>query len=105
MWNGAPTGCLPGLSSTAKITTAQKKNVVTIPIQTLAVRTQKDLEEAAKLAGRKPVDSITLAAGRPAPDPISGETSSSKNPEIQGIFVVRNGRAEFVTVRTGNMAG
>jgi len=98
-----PDGLRPGLSSTAKITTAQKKNVVTIPIQALAVRTKKDLDEAAKEAGRKPDDSITLAAGRPAPDPTLAGTPSEKNPEIQGIFVVRRGRAEFVPVATGIM--
>src|SRR4029077_19344611 len=73
-----PDGLRPGLSSTAKITTAQKKSVITIPIQALAVRTKKDLEEAAKLAGRKPDDSITLAASRPAPvGGSAGSTSSN----------------------------
>jgi HlyD family secretion protein len=99
-----PDGLRPGLSSTAKITTAQKKSVITIPIQALAVRTKKDLEEAAKQAGRKPDDSITLAASRPAPNAGSaGTTSSEKNPEIQGLFVIRRGRAEFVPVTTGIM--
>jgi HlyD family secretion protein len=103
-----PGGLRPGLSSTAKIATAQKKNVLTIPIQALAIRTQKDLEEAAKQAGRKS-DSIALAAGRPVPvDSASGANSSSissstKNPEIQGFFVVRAGKAEFVPVTTGIM--
>ena len=41
-----PDGLRPGLSSTAKIATAQKKNVVTIPIQALAERSHKELEEA-----------------------------------------------------------
>jgi HlyD family secretion protein len=101
-----PDGLRPGLSSTAKITTAQKKNVVTIPIQALAVRTKKDLEEAAKQAGRKPDDSITLAASRPAADGASAgstSSSSSKDTEIQGIFVIRGGKAEFVPVATGIM--
>jgi HlyD family secretion protein len=98
-----PDGLRPGLSSTAKITTAQKKSVLTIPLQALAVRTQKDLEEAAKKAGRKASDSVTLAAGRPAPDASATASSSSKNKEIQGIFVVRKGRAEFVPVTTGIM--
>jgi HlyD family secretion protein len=99
-----PDGLRPGLSSTAKITTAQKKNVITIPIQALAVRQQKDLEEAAKQAGRQVSDSVTLAAARPVPDSSSAGASSSsltKNPEIQGIFVIRNRRAEFVPVATG----
>src|SRR5882724_11787263 len=95
-----------GLSSTAKITTAQKKGVITIPIQALAVRTKKDLDQAAKQAGRKPDNSITLAAGRPAPDGTSAASSSSpnsKDAEIQGIFIIRGGHAEFVPVATGIM--
>jgi HlyD family secretion protein len=101
-----PDGLRPGLSSTAKITTAQKKSVITIPIQALAVRTKKDLEEAAKLAGRKPDDSITLAASRPAADGAfagSSTSGSSRDSEIQGIFCVRRGRAEFMPVATGIM--
>jgi len=96
-----PTTLRPGLSSTAKITTEQKKSVLTIPIQALAVRTQKDLDEAAKESGH---ESVTLAANRPGPDSNSGTASSSftsKNPEIQGVFVIRNRKAEFVPVATG----
>src|SRR5580693_1303283 len=40
-----PENLRPGLSTTAKIKTAEKKNVLAIPIQALAVRTRKDLEE------------------------------------------------------------
>ncbi len=97
-----PDGLRPGLSSTAKITTAQKKNVMTVPIQALAERTKKDLEEAAKENGR---DSVTLAAGRPATGATADGSGSSsaleKNPEIQGVFVVREKRAAFVPVTTG----
>jgi HlyD family secretion protein len=91
-----PDGLRPGLSSTAKITTATRKNVLTIPIQALAVRTKKELDEAAKQSGQQ---SVTLAADRSA----EGASSSliSKNPDIQGIFVVRNRRAVFVPVNTG----
>src|ERR1700681_167602 len=84
-----PDGLRPGLSSTAKITTDQKKNIVTIPIQALAERTKKDLDEAAKENGQ---NSVTLAAARPAAEaPEEGTSSSSaleKNPQIQGVFVV-----------------
>jgi HlyD family secretion protein len=95
-----PDGLRPGLSSTSKITTAQKKNVMTVPIQALAERTKKDLDEAAKESGQ---NSVTLAAGRPDPDSAAGGSASAvdKNPEIQGVFVVRNKRAEFVPVATG----
>jgi len=37
------------------------------------------------------------------PDPNAADTSSAKNPEYQGVFVLRNGRAEFVPVTTGIM--
>ncbi len=96
-----PDGLRPGLSSTAKITTAQKKNVMTVPIQALAERTKKDLDEAARENGQ---DSVTLAAGRPVSGEASGGSSSSaleKNPQVQGVFVVRNKRAQFVPVATG----
>ena len=45
-----PDNLRPGLSTTAKIKTAERKEVVAIPIQALAVRSRKDLEEAAKPA-------------------------------------------------------
>lgn len=97
-----PDNLRPGLSSTAKITTAQKRNVMTVPIQALAQRTKKDLDEAAKENGQ---NSVTLAAGRPAPAAANNGSGSSsaleKNPEIQGVFVVRNKRAQFVPVATG----
>jgi HlyD family secretion protein len=97
-----PNGLRPGLSSTSKITTAQKKNVMTVPIQALAERTKKDLDEAAKESGQ---NSVTLAAARPGPDGDNSGTGSAsavdKNPEIQGVFVVRNKRAQFVPVATG----
>src|SRR6202049_3089460 len=80
-----PDGLRPGLSSTAKITTAQKKSVITIPIQALAVRTKKDLDEAAKQAGRKPDDSITLAASRPTTDGASGGFTSSSSSRAKGV--------------------
>ncbi len=69
------------------------------------MRQQKDLDEAGKQAGRTENNAVTLAAGRPAPGAADAGSSSSstteKNPEIQGIFVIRNSRADFVPVNTG----
>ncbi len=97
-----PKGLRPGLSSTARIITAQRKNVLTIPIQALAMRMRKDLEEAARQSGQ---NAVTLAAEQPASDSALAASSLSsamgKNAEVQGIFVVRNGRAVFVPVTTG----
>ncbi len=53
-----PSSLRPGLSATAKIQTASKQNVLTIPIQALAERTQKELDEAKNGTS----SSVTLAA-------------------------------------------
>jgi len=91
-----PDNLHPGLSTTARIKTAEKKNVLAIPIQALAVRSRKDLEEAARQAGKKGGESVTLAAAKPASSVID-----PKKDEIQGVFVVRGKKAEFVQVETG----
>src|ERR1700675_1539994 len=84
----------PGLSTTAKIKTAEKKNVLAIPIQALAVRTRKDLEEAAKNA-KGTGSNVTLAAPPPT------APGDPKKDEIQGVFVVNGKNAVFRPVETG----
>jgi len=88
-----PENVRPGLSTTAKIRTAEKKNVLAIPIQALAVRTRKDLEEARKNA--KKDSGVTLDA---APPPAPGDP---KKDEVQGVFVVNGKKAIFRPVETG----
>jgi HlyD family secretion protein len=88
-----PANLRPGLSTTAKIKTAERKSVIGIPIQALAVRSRKDLEEAAKNA--KKDGSVTLAAPPPA---ASGDP---KKEEVQGVFVVNGKKAFFRPVETG----
>jgi HlyD family secretion protein len=90
-----PENLRPGLSATAKIRTAERKNVVAIPIQALAVRTRKDLEEAAKNAKKQGSSNVTLAA---PPPPAPGDP---KKDEVQGVFVVNGNKALFRTVETG----
>lgn len=90
-----PDNLRPGLSTTAKIKTAERKNVVAIPIQALAVRTRKDLEEAAKNAKNQGGSSVTLAAPPPA-DP-----GDPKKQDVQGVFVVNGKKAVFKSVETG----
>ena len=86
-----PADLRPGLSSTAKITTATRSNALSIPIQALTVRTPADL--AAKDAG-KSNNSVEAATSAPA-------AASKQKEEIQGVFVIRNKKAEFVPVETG----
>lgn len=82
-----PEDLRPGLSATAKITTATRANSLTVPIQALTVRRQADL------LAKDEKGSVQAAAP---------ETSKEKNnQEIQGVFVLRNHKAEFVPVDTG----
>jgi len=78
----------PGLSTTAKVTTAEKSNVLSLPIQALTMYTP------------------------PAPTSANGNveaassSSSSKTPPVQGVYVVDKDshgkqRAKFVPVTTG----
>jgi HlyD family secretion protein len=94
--NEPPATLRPGLSTTAKIKTASRDDVLAIPMQALAVRTRKDLEEAAEQASKQGGPGVTLAAAKPDP-----AVKDPKKEEIQGVFVVRNGKAEFVQVKTG----
>jgi len=90
-----PDNLRPGLSTTAKIKTAEKKSVIAIPIQALAVRTRKDLEEAAKNAKGQGNSGVTLAAPPPA------APGDPKKDEVQGVFVVNGKKAFFRPVETG----
>lgn len=88
-----PENLRPGLSTTAKIKTAERKNVVAIPIQALAVRSRKDLDEAAK--NGKKSGNVTLAA------PPASAPGDPKKDEVQGVFVVSGKKAVFRPVETG----
>jgi len=81
----------PGLSCTAKITTATRSNALTIPIQALTIRQRGDLEPA------KPISSSAAQAAT-KPDPAA---EKARKEEIQGVFVINAGKAEFRKVETG----
>jgi len=94
-----PLGLRPGLSTTAKITTATRQNVVNIPIQALTIRTRRELEESDKKANGKALAAEKQAGAAP---PSAKELEKAKE-EVQGVFVIRNGRATFVPVESGIM--
>ena len=85
-----PADLRPGLSATAKVTTATRSQVLTVPIQALTVRSQAELEDRADEKG---------AVQAAAPQPDAAKQKNAK--EIQGIFVIRNKKAEFVPLQTG----
>jgi HlyD family secretion protein len=90
-----PPGLRPGLSTTAKITTATRQNAVTVPIQALTIRTRRELEE--------PKKDTTGKAQAAEKQPESAKEKEKAKEELQGIFVVRSGKAAFEQVETGIM--
>jgi HlyD family secretion protein len=83
----------PGLSTTAKITTAHKPDALTIPIQALI---QRDPAAEKILAAN---------AGKPASGAIAPAGAATKPQTVQGVYVLRTvnkkQRVEFVPVTTG----
>jgi len=86
-----PDNLRPGLSTTAKITVAAKKDVLTIPIQALTIRKASELKT-------KQASGTAQAA---APELTSEGDKDKKDEEVQGVFKVVNGKAVFVPVKTG----
>ncbi|MDQ6677991.1 MAG: efflux RND transporter periplasmic adaptor subunit, partial [Acidobacteriota bacterium] len=84
-----PDNIRPGLSCTAKITTAQRPHTLTIPIQALTTRQKGDLEPKAK--GAAPPSGVKLSPAE----------QRAKKEEVQGVFIVASGKAKFTKVETG----
>jgi HlyD family secretion protein len=84
----------PGLSATAKITTAHKPDALTIPIQALVQRDPAAEKVLATNAGKPPAGLAATPAG-----------AAPKAQVTQGVYLLRNDhnklRAEFVPVTTG----
>jgi HlyD family secretion protein len=82
-----PPNLLPGLSATARITTATRTTALAIPIQALTIRQRGELEPDKKGKGQ-------VAAASPP--------SAKAKEELQGVFVISNKKeAVFVPVTTG----
>jgi HlyD family secretion protein len=88
-----PPNLRPGLSATAKITTATRQSTVTVPIQAVTVRMRRELEEMDPVAKGGSGGDVTVSA----------KNKEKGKEELQGVFVVRKGRAAFVQVETGVM--
>ena len=85
----------PGMTADVEIETATHAKATGVPIQAVVVRTERELERAqkGKAKERKPRRSDAIAA--------EDDTAGRKDKEITGVFVVRQGVATFVPVRTG----
>jgi HlyD family secretion protein len=87
-----PQDLRPGLSTTAKITTATRSNALSIPIQALTLRSKAQIEQQNNPPG-------SVHAAGPAAKEVA--SNKKKDDDVQGVFIVRNKKAIFVPVTTG----
>jgi HlyD family secretion protein len=90
----------PGFTCSAQITTATRDDVVAVPIQAMAVR-ELVYDQAGNIV-RPPREE-----GRRRPRSVEPTASAAELPagqsrkETEGVFVMRDGRAQFVPVKVG----
>jgi HlyD family secretion protein len=92
----------PGFTCTADITTADRENAVSVPIQALTVRELTFDPQGKVVKAPKP------EKGKPRPGPSTPVVEAAElkpgfvKKEVEGVFVVdKDNRAEFVQVKTG----
>ncbi len=95
----------PGFSCTADITTATRQDAVAVPIQALAVR-EVTFDAAGNLVrAPKPEKAVKRASNSIEPTASAAEkenkAAGQTKKEVEGVFMVRDGKAEFVPVKTG----
>jgi HlyD family secretion protein len=88
----------PGFTCTAEITTATRKNVVSVPIQATTVR-EMIVDEKGDIVRNTEPD----ASKRPRPGAVQASElkPGQSRKELEGVFVVRDNKAQFGTVKTG----
>jgi HlyD family secretion protein len=90
----------PGFTCTADVTTATRKNVVSVPIPAVAVR-----ELVYDANGQVVKEPRTDKRRRPSTvEPVASAAElkpGQTRKETEGVFAVRNGRAEFVPIKMG----
>jgi HlyD family secretion protein len=90
----------PGFTCTAEITTATRKDVVSVPIQALTVREMLYDDKGTMVretSNRRRRSSAVEATVSASNEPPPGHTRK----ETEGVFVVRDGRVVFTPVKIG----
>jgi HlyD family secretion protein len=87
----------PGFTCTAEITTATRKNVISVPIQATTVREVVVDKEGTMVrepqTDKRPQRASSVEASELKP--------GQQRKELEGVFVVRENKAQFVPVKTG----
>jgi HlyD family secretion protein len=81
----------PGMSATVDVTTNFHPNVLSLPIQAVVMK-----EEKADTLKKKEEGALASTDSNKTKD-----EKKKKEKEVQGVFVIKDGRANFVKVKTG----
>ncbi|HXG55698.1 MAG TPA: efflux RND transporter periplasmic adaptor subunit [Vicinamibacterales bacterium] len=85
----------PGFTCTAEITTATRENALAVPIQATTVR-EVVVDDKGQIA-REPVVAGQPRRGAPPSELKAGQSRK----ELEGVFLVKDGKAQFEAVKTG----
>jgi HlyD family secretion protein len=96
----------PGFTCTADVTTATRKEVVSVPIPAVAVRelvfdaNGQVVKEPRNDKRRRPGGGSSGSSVEPVASAAELKPGQTRK-EVEGVFVVRSGRAEFVPIKMG----
>lgn len=95
----------PGFTCTAEITTATKQGVTAVPIQSMTVRELTFDEKGNVIHEQRPPQPRFRfgppQAAQSTPAPAAELKPGHRREEREGVFVMKDGKAEFVEVKTG----
>jgi HlyD family secretion protein len=95
----------PGFTCTAEITTATRQKTVAVPIQALTVR-ELTYDDKGHVVRTPRPPKPRFSFGTKVEPSVSASTTTELLPgqrreEVEGVFIVRDGKAEFVAVKLG----
>ena len=87
----------PGFTCTAVITTATRKQVLSVPIQSMTLR-ELVVDDKGQIVRQEHTPGTTPS---PRPAGPADLKPGQQRKEMEGVFMVKDGRAQFVPVKTG----
>ena len=91
----------PGFTCTAVVTTATRQKAIAVPIQAMALRELVVDAEGQVVRPETPPPGQKAPAGPPRPGVMPDLKPGQSRKEIEGVFLVRDGRAVFQPVKVG----
>jgi HlyD family secretion protein len=89
----------PGFTCTAVVTTATRQKVLSVPIQAMTLREMLVDDKGQIVPSATPAPGQGSTAPRPI-GPVELKPGQQRK-ELEGVFIVKEGRAQFVAVKTG----